>query len=98
VRPANHWASSNPDPNLPPMGMRVRLKASYVIPGNFSTETKAILKALQTYGMMVADNGSDWYISGAPDDNWNNSKLVSELGQVKGSNFEVVKMGRIFHP
>ena len=98
VRPANHWASSNPDPNLPPMGMRVRLKASYTIPENFSTETKAILKALQTYGMMVADNGSDWYVSGAPNDNWNNSKLVSELGQVKGSNFEVVKMGKIFHP
>jgi len=98
VKPANHWASSNPDPNLPPMGMRVRLKASYTIPDNFSTETKAILRALQTYGMMVADNGSNWYISGAPDDNWNNSKLVSELGQVKGSNFEVVKMGKIFKP
>lgn len=98
VKPANHWASSDTDPNLPPMGLRVRLKASFTIPGNFSRETKAILKALQKYGMMVADNGSDWYISGAPDPHWRNSRLVSELGQVKGSNFEVVKMGRIHTP
>jgi hypothetical protein len=80
------------------MGMRVRLKASYVIPQNFSTETKAILQALQTYGMMVADNGSNWYITGAPDDRWNNSALVGELSQVQGSNFEVVKMKHIVTP
>ncbi|HEY1612631.1 MAG TPA: hypothetical protein VGF97_02920 [Rhizomicrobium sp.] len=98
VKPANHWASSNKSVDLPPMGMRVRLKASYQIPDNFSTETKAILKALQTYGMMVADNGSNWYISGAPDPNWNNDALVSELRQVTGSDFEVVKMGRIHQP
>jgi hypothetical protein len=98
VKPANHWASSDPDPNLPPMGMRVRLKAGYSIPDNFSPATKTILEALKTYGMMVADNGSDWYISGAPDDHWNNSKLVGELRQVTGSNFEVVKMGRIHGP
>jgi len=98
VKPANHWASSDPDPNLPPMGMRVRLKASYTIPDNFSPATKTILEALKTYGMMVADNGSDWYISGAPDDHWNNSKLVGELRQVTGSNFEVVKMGKIHQP
>lgn len=98
VKPANHWASNNTDPNLPPMGMRVRLKASYVIPDNFSTETKAILNALKTYGMMVADNGSNWYISGAPDDRWNNDALVSELRQVTGDNFEVVKMRHIKTP
>jgi hypothetical protein len=98
VKPANHWASNNTDPNLPPMGMRVRLKGSYSIPDNFSTESKAILQALKTYGMMVADNGSNWYISGAPNDNWNNSRLNSELGQVKGSDFEVVKMGKIHQP
>ena len=98
VKPANHYASNNTDPNLPPMGMRVRLKASYVIPQNFSTETKAILGALQKYGMMVADNGSNWYISGAPDDRWNNDALVSELKQVTGSDFEVVKMGKIHGP
>ena len=95
VLPANHWASSDPSRNLPPMGMRVRLKASYRIPAGFSAETRTILTALKTYGMFVADNGSPWYISGAPDDRWNNSRLVGELGQVKGSDFEVVKMGAI---
>jgi hypothetical protein len=98
VPPANHWASSDQDPNLPPMGMRVRLKASYTIPSSFSKESKAILQALKTYGMMVADNGSNWYISGAPNDGWNNSHLVGELSQVKGSNFEVVKMEGIVTP
>ncbi len=98
VRPANHWASNDTNPDLPPMGMRARLKASFTIPSDFSRETKAILRALQKYGMMVADNGSDWYISGAPDDHWNNSRLNSELGQVKGSDFEVVKMGKVFKP
>jgi len=98
VKPANHWASSNDDPNLPPMGMRVRLKASYQIPDNFHPQTKVILQALKTYGMFVADNGSNWYISGAPDDRWDNDSLVGELRQVTGSNFEVVKMGRLHTP
>jgi hypothetical protein len=92
VPPATHYASSNTSANLPPMGMRVRLKASYQIPASFSTEVKAILTALQTHGMLVADNGSNWYISGAPDDRWDNDALVSQLAQVKGSNFEVVEM------
>ena len=92
VPPATHWASSDTSPNLPPMGMRVRLKAAYPIPAGFSPETKTILQALKTYGMFVADNGSSWFLSGAPDDRWNNSRLVSELRQVTGANFEVVKM------
>ena len=74
------------------MGMRVRLKASYAIPSGFSTETKAILTALKTYGMIVADNGSNWYLTGAPDDRWSNDALNAELGQVRGSDFEVVRM------
>jgi hypothetical protein len=98
VKPANHWASSDDNPDLPPMGMRVRLKASYQIPNNFSADTKVILQALKTYGMFVADNGSNWYISGAPDDRWNNDHLVSELRQVVGSDFEVVKMGKLHTP
>jgi hypothetical protein len=98
VPPANHWASSDTDPNLPPMGMRVRLKASYVIPPTFHRQTKVILAALQKYGMMVADNGSDWYISGAPGPHWNNNALVNELRQVTGSNFEVVQMVGIVTP
>jgi hypothetical protein len=92
VPPATHFASSDASPNLPPMGMRVRLKASYRIPPAFSRPTKAILRALKTYGMFVADNGSDWFISGAPDPRWNNDRLTSELRQVKGRNFEVVRM------
>jgi hypothetical protein len=95
VAPANHWAASNTSANLPPMGMRVRLKASYVIPTSFSTEVKAVLQALQTYGAIVADNGSNWFLSGAPDDRWNNSDLVAQLSQVRGSDFEVVQMGTV---
>ena len=98
VPPANHWASNNQSVNLPPMGMRVRLRASYVIPASFSRQTRVILKALQKYGMMVADNGSNWYISGAPDARWNNNRLVNELRQVTGSNFEVVQMVGIVTP
>lgn len=78
--------------------MRVRLKASYQIPASFSPQTKVILQALKTYGMFVADNGSNWYISGAPDKRWNNDDLVGELRQVTGSDFEVVKMGKIHQP
>ena len=98
VPPATHWASSNTSVNLPPMGMRVRLKSSYAIPAGFSTETKAILQALKTYGMFVADNGSNWFISGSPDPRWDNDALVSELGSVKGSNFEVVRMDGLVTP
>jgi hypothetical protein len=98
VPPANHWASSDTNPNLPPMGMRVRLKASYQIPAGFHRQIRVILAALQTYGMIVADNGSDWFVSGAPDPRWNNSALVGELRQVTGSNFEVVQMLGIVTP
>ena len=80
------------------MGMRVRLKASYVIPATYSAPTRAILQALKTYGMFLADNGSNWYVSGAPDPRWNNAALKSELGQVKGSDFEVVRMDGLVAP
>ena len=98
VPPATHWASSNTSANVPPMGMRVRLKASYAIPASFSTESRAILQSMKTYGMLVADNGSNWFVSGAPDPRWNNDKLVSELGSVKGSSFEVVRMDGLVTP
>jgi len=98
VPPATHYASDETSPSLPPMGARIRLKASYKIPASFSRETKAILTALKTYGLFVADNGSNWYLSGAPDNRWNNDHLVGELSQVKGSNFEVVKMVGIVTP
>ena len=98
VPPATHWASSSSNANLPPMGMRVRLKAGYAIPAGFSAETRAILTALKTHGMMVADNGSNWYLSGAPDERWNNDRLKSELRQVTGRDFEVVRMDGLVTP
>ncbi|MCC6441821.1 MAG: hypothetical protein IT210_00025 [Armatimonadetes bacterium] len=93
VSPARHFASSLTDPNLPPMGMRVRLKAGFDISG-FPPNVRAILVALKKYGMFVADNGSNWYISGAPDSRWNDEEL-SALSRVKGRNFEVVRMGTV---
>jgi hypothetical protein len=89
VWPARHYASSLTGPNYPPMGQRFRLKATVDI-SRFSAEVQVILRALKTYGMFLADNGSAWYISGAPDPRWNNDLLVSELGQVRGSDFEAV--------
>lgn len=93
IAPARHYASSNTSPNLAPMGMRVRLKASFNISG-FSPATQVILRAMKKYGMIVADNGSNWYFSGAPDPRWNDDEL-NTLKAIKGSNFEVVQMGTI---
>ncbi|MBS1726580.1 MAG: hypothetical protein JST51_07650 [Armatimonadetes bacterium] len=93
VAPARHYASSSTDPDRPPMGMRVRLKASFDISG-YPASAQVILTALKKYGMFVADNGSNWYVSGAPDARWNDDEL-NTLKQVKGSDFEVVQMGPI---
>ncbi len=93
VSPASHFASPHTDPNLPPMGMRVRLRGDYDLTG-FPDEARVILKALQTYGMFVADNGSNWFLSGAPDPRWNDAALRT-LKKVKGRDFEVVKMGPV---
>jgi len=93
VAPARHYASSDTSSNRPPMGMRVRLKASFDVSG-FPASARVILQALKTYGMIVADNGSDWYISGAPDSRWSDSEL-NTLKTVPGSAFEVVVMGAI---
>ncbi len=88
IWPARHQASSITDPNVPPMGLRLRLKANVDI-SHFSAQNQVILRALKKYGMMVADNGSNWFISGAPDDRWNNDDL-SNLKNIPGSDFEVV--------
>jgi hypothetical protein len=93
VDPARHFASSDPDPTLPPMGMRVRLKADYDLTG-FPPQARAILGALKVYGMILADNGGDWFLSGAPDRRWNNEELAA-LKQVKVRDFEVVRMGAV---
>jgi hypothetical protein len=92
VPPAGHWASTSAAANFAPMGMRVRLKAGYVIPERFSREARVILQALKTYGMIVADNGGSWYISGTTDPRWAGLPLFEELARVKGSNFEVIEM------
>ena len=90
VPPASHWASRSTDPRLPPMGMRVRLKAEYEISG-FPEHVQTILTCLKRYGMILADNGGDWYISGAPDARWDDERLAT-LKQVPGAAFEVVLM------
>ena len=93
VFPARHFASSDPSPALPPMGMRVRLKRSFDV-SRFPPQARVVLVALQRYGMVVADNGSDWYLSGAPDRRWSDDQLGT-LKTVPGSAFEVVRMGAV---
>ncbi len=87
VWPARHEAGTH-DASLPPMGLRLRLKASVNIAG-FPRVDRIILQALKTYGMIVADNGSPWYLSGVPSAQWNND-LLHELDRIVGSDFEVV--------
>jgi hypothetical protein len=91
--PARHYASKSSDPALPPMGMRVRLRASYDI-SKFPSNVQVILRALKRYGMFLADNGGDWYISGAPDPRWNDEELGA-LKRVKAKDLEVIKVDRI---
>lgn len=94
VPPASHWAANSANVAAAPMGMRLRLKASFDI-SQFSASNQVILKALQQYGMIMADNGSNMYISGAPDDRWDNNDLHN-LGQVTASDFEVVEMNPVY--
>jgi hypothetical protein len=89
VFPARHYASDSNDASLPPMGLRLRLKASFDVSG-YPRQARIVLVALKRYGMIVADNGSSWYITGAPDKRWSNDQLHT-LGRVKGSDFEVVQ-------
>jgi hypothetical protein len=93
VAPARHFASSDRDPALPPMGLRLRLKESYDI-SRFTGQARVVLEALKTYGLIVADNGSSWFITGAPDRRWDDDNLHS-LGQVPGSAFEAVRTGTL---
>ena len=89
VWPARHFASSNTDLHVPPMGQRFRLKAAFDLAG-FSPQVQVIGRALQKYGMIIADNGSDWYLSGAPNAGWNDEALVDELATITGDQFEAV--------
>ena len=88
VYPARHYASDSNSRSLPPMGLRVRLRASYPI-GSFPRQARIVLRALKRYGMLVADNGTDWYVSGAPSPHWDHDALHT-LERVKGAAFEVV--------
>ena len=90
VPPARHYASSDTDPNLPPMGMRVRLKAGVDISA-FPADVQVILTAFKRYGMMLADNGGGFFVSGAPDPRWNDAN-IDTMKQLHGSDFEVVRM------
>ena len=92
VWPARHQAG-DADTSLPPMGERFRLKANYDI-SHFDPKVQIILQAIKTYGMILADNGSAWYISGAPDPRWSDDAL-HELGQVPGSEFEAVDVSSL---
>jgi hypothetical protein len=96
VYPARHYASSSNDPALPPMGLRVRLKASVNV-SSFPPQARVVLRALQRYGMILADNGSPWYVSGAPNNHWSNDQLHS-LGRLTGANFEVVDTSSLPEP
>ena len=95
IHPAIHFASSSADPSLPPMGLRLRLKASFSL-ARYHGEALVVLRALKRYGLIVADNGSSWYITGAPDPHWNDEDL-NQLKSVPGSAFEAVRSGPILH-
>jgi hypothetical protein len=95
IHPATHYASSSSDPALPPMGLRLRLKASFDLAG-YHGQALVVLRALKRYGLIVADNGSPWYITGAPNQDWNNEDL-DQLKRVPGSEFEAVSTGPILH-
>ena len=92
IHPATHHAGRN-DPSLPPMGLRLRLRADVDLT-RFRGAAKVVLTALQRYGMIVADNGSSWFISGATDSRWDDDDL-NQLKTVPGSSFEVVHTGEI---
>src|SRR6185369_7398543 len=96
VLPATHWASTNTSASAPPMGTRLRLKASFDISG-FPADDQVLLTAMKKYGLILADNGSAIFISGAPDNRWNNTDL-NLLKQITASSFEVVQTGTIFTP
>jgi len=91
IFPARHQAGSSSDPSLPPMGLRVRLKRSFSLAG-FPKQARAVLQALKTYGMILADNGSPWYITGALDRRWSDTQLDA-IKRLRGSDLEVVDTG-----
>jgi hypothetical protein len=96
IYPARHFASDSTDADLPAMGQRFRLKANYPI-GRFPRQARVVLAALKRYGMILADNGSSWYVSGAPNSHWDNDQLHT-LHDVPGRAFEAVDTSRLPRP
>lgn len=95
--PARHFASDLTGGRYPPMGQRFRLRADFDLAG-FSSVNRVILTALKHYGMMLADNGSAWFLSGVPDERWDNDEL-RQLRQVRGADFEAVDVTSLrVHP
>jgi hypothetical protein len=88
IYPARHDAGNGNDSSLPPMGLRVRLKSSVDISG-FGPQARILLQALKTFGIILADNGSPWFITGAPDARWNDDDL-HQIGRITGADLEVV--------
>ncbi len=93
VWPARHYASNRTDPIYPPMGARFRLRPDFPV-DDYSPQNQVILRAMQQYGLILADNGSPWYLSGAPDERWNNDTL-RELKELQGSDFEAVDLSSL---
>ena len=96
IYPARHFASDSSNPDLPAMGQRLRLRRAFDV-SRFPRQSRVVLRALKRYGAIVADNGSAWYVSGAPSRGWDNDDLHS-LGRVRGSDFEVVDTSRLSRP
>ena len=95
IHPATHFASDSSEPNLPPMGLRLRLEAGFSLAG-YHGQALVVLRALKRYGLIVADNGSSWFITGAPNPGWNEEDL-DQLKTVPGSAFQAVETGPILH-
>ncbi|MCB0877317.1 MAG: hypothetical protein KDB46_14095, partial [Solirubrobacterales bacterium] len=96
IHPATHYASSVTDPDAPPMGLRLRLRSDFDLSG-YTGHARVLLEAMRDYGLIVADNGSNWYVSGATDPRWNDDDL-NQLKSVPGSAFEVVDTGERIRP
>ena len=93
VLPATHLTSGYSDPTLPAMGMRLRLRADFDVT-SLTGQARVIATAMQHYGLIVADNGSNWYFQGAPDPGWNDNDL-NQLKSIPGTAFEVVETGAV---
>src|SRR5690606_38379411 len=91
VAPASHWAASSDEADLPPMGLRLRLRAGYDV-GALTGQARVIATAMQRYGVIVADNGSNWFFQGAPSPGWDDDDL-NQLKEIPGDAFEVVYTG-----